>query len=145
MNQGASPSQAAIVLVLLLGWVVGASGRGAAELCRNPREIAAEAGWTTAVRCASSEAESPAYRLRGPALLLFGQPLDVNEIDARALEVLPGIGPSRAQAIVAARSAGPFGSLAELERVPGIGPVTVARLAGWAEVAPSSNHFPEEE
>ncbi len=145
MNQGASPSQAAVVLVLLLAWVVGASGRGRAEPCRNPGEVAAEAGWTTEVRCELNGPGSALSGLRGPVLLLFGQPLDLNEADAQALEVLPGIGPSRARAIVAARSEGPFGSLAELESIPGIGPVTVARLAGWAQVVPSFDRFPEEE
>jgi competence protein ComEA len=63
----------------------------------------------------------------GAARLLFGLPLDLNRADPRDLEVLPGIGPARARAIVAAR---PFCRAADLARVPGIGPATLRRLAG---------------
>ena len=64
---------------------------------------------------------------RGAARLLWGLPLDLNHEDPRALEALPGIGPSRAHAIAAAR---PFCRPSDLERVPGIGPITLHRLAG---------------
>ncbi|RIL07121.1 MAG: DNA-binding protein [Proteobacteria bacterium] len=70
--------------------------------------------------------------LAGAAGLLFGIPLDVNRADARALEALPGIGPTRADAIVRARDAAPFCRVEELTRVAGLGPVTVARLAPFA-------------
>ena len=63
----------------------------------------------------------------GAARLLWGLPLDLNRENARALEALPGIGPTRAQAIVAAR---PFCRPADLARVPGIGPVTLRVLRG---------------
>lgn len=54
---------------------------------------------------------------------------DVNSAPARHLLLLPGVGPVRAEAIVADRErAGPYRSLAELERVRGVGPRTVARL-----------------
>jgi competence protein ComEA len=64
---------------------------------------------------------------RGPARLLWGLPLDLNREDERTLQVLPGIGPSRARAIVAAR---PFCRAEELLRVPGVGPATLRRLLG---------------
>ncbi|OYV71503.1 MAG: hypothetical protein B7Z72_06835 [Gemmatimonadetes bacterium 21-71-4] len=55
--------------------------------------------------------------------------LDVDRASARELQQLPGIGPALAARIVAYRdSNGPFGSLARLRRVKGIGPVTSARL-----------------
>lgn len=63
----------------------------------------------------------------GAARLLWGLPLDLNHEDERALAALPGIGPSRARAIAAAR---PFCRPSDLARVPGIGPVTLRRLAG---------------
>ena len=63
----------------------------------------------------------------GAARLLWGLPLDLNHEEPRTLETLPGIGPRRAQAIAAAR---PFCRLADLARVPGIGPATLRRLAG---------------
>ena len=71
----------------------------------------------------------------GAARLLWGLPLDLNHEDARALEALPGIGPGRARAIVTSR---PFCAIAELDRVAGIGPVTLRRLAGRVRVEPAS-------
>jgi len=72
--------------------------------------------------------------LRGPARLLFGLALDANTADAAALESLPGIGPGRAGAIVAARERAPFRRLEDRLTVPGIGPRTLAGLAGHLEV-----------
>ena len=69
--------------------------------------------------------------MRGPARLLYGLRLDVNRAPARSLEALPGIGPHLAEAIVAAR---PFGSLADVRRVPGMGPSRLARVAPYLEV-----------
>lgn len=55
--------------------------------------------------------------------------VDVNTADAAVLEGLPGIGPSKAQAIIAWRTAnGPFKSLDDLDQVDGIGPSTLANL-----------------
>jgi hypothetical protein len=68
---------------------------------------------------------------RGAARLLWGLPLDLNREEARAIEALPGIGPGRARAIVAKR---PLCTLADLDRVSGIGPVTLRRLAGKVSV-----------
>ena len=63
-------------------------------------------------------------RLPGAAQLTLGSRLDVNGASAADLEAVPGIGPVLAGAIVEERSrGGPFSSLADLERVPGIGPV----------------------
>ena len=64
---------------------------------------------------------------RGPARLLYGAPLDANREPAEVLALLPGIGPARARAIVSAR---PLCSLAELDQVSGIGPVTLRTLRG---------------
>jgi competence protein ComEA len=69
--------------------------------------------------------------LRGPARVLFGLGLDPNRADAASLEALPGVGPARAQAIVDERAQGAYRSLADLGRVPGIGPVTLRRAAPW--------------
>jgi competence protein ComEA len=65
-------------------------------------------------------------------------PLDLNRADAAALESLPGIGPVLAASIVADREAhGSFHSLQDLERVKGIGPRAVERLAGRVVVGPT--------
>lgn len=55
--------------------------------------------------------------------------VDVNEADERELDRLPGVGPALARAIVEDRKRnGPFSSIADLERVPGLGSSKVARL-----------------
>jgi competence protein ComEA len=57
----------------------------------------------------------------------------LNTASAEVLAQLRGIGPARAQEIIADRKRrGPFRTLDELARVRGIGPATVARLRGLA-------------
>jgi len=66
------------------------------------------------------------------ALLLAG--VNVNTANPNELEALPGIGPSKAAAIVDYREAnGPYGSLNDLDAVPGIGPSTLANISSQVE------------
>jgi len=61
--------------------------------------------------------------------------VELNAASAAELQLLPGIGPTLAERIVADRDdVGPFASVEELQRVPGIGPKTVAGLAPHARV-----------
>jgi competence protein ComEA len=56
-------------------------------------------------------------------------PINVNTADAELLVELPGIGPSRAEAIIEEREAnGPFENADDLARVSGIGTATVDRM-----------------
>ena len=56
--------------------------------------------------------------------------VDLNTADAAELQLLPGVGPARADAIVRDRAArGPYRTLDELDRVPRIGPRTIAGLS----------------
>jgi competence protein ComEA len=56
-------------------------------------------------------------------------PVDVNRATAGELDVLPGVGPATATAIVTERDRnGPFLSVDDLERVPGIGPAKLDAL-----------------
>jgi competence protein ComEA len=56
-------------------------------------------------------------------------PVDLNRASADELDVLPGIGPATAAAIVDERNRnGPFASVDDLERVPGIGPAKLAAV-----------------
>jgi len=71
----------------------------------------------------------PGEPLAGAVRLVFALPLDLNHADATALDALPGIGAGRAAAIVRARRERPFCRVEELDRVPGIGLATIARLA----------------
>ncbi|MGE4649575.1 MAG: helix-hairpin-helix domain-containing protein [Myxococcota bacterium] len=90
--------------------------------CPRPAEFAGEGGVTRHVVCGGGGRGS----LRGPARLLYGQPLDLNRTPASSLEALPGVGPGLAQKIVAAR---PFASVGALRGVGGIGPRRFSRVA----------------
>jgi DNA uptake protein ComE-like DNA-binding protein len=58
------------------------------------------------------------------------KPVDLDLATAQEIEMLPRIGPALARRIVANRdSLGPFGSLAALKRVKGMGPASLDRLA----------------
>ena len=62
-----------------------------------------------------------AARLTRP--LLPGERIDLNRADVTEITRLPRVGPALAQRIVAWRGQhGPFGSLARLDSVPGVGP-----------------------
>lgn len=66
----------------------------------------------------------------GPARPADDAPLDLNRATAEELEELPGIGPSRAAAIVEHRERnGPFAVPGDLRGVPGIGEATFQNLA----------------
>jgi len=80
-----------------------------------------------------------AVALVGLLLLLAGAPafaegslqgvVNVNTASSEELELLPGIGAARAEALIAAREAkGSFESLEELLEVKGIGEASLARL-----------------
>jgi comEA protein len=57
------------------------------------------------------------------------QPVDINHADATQLTTLKGIGPKKADVIIAYRNAhGPFKTVDDLAKVKGIGPKAVARL-----------------
>ncbi|MGM0914542.1 MAG: ComEA family DNA-binding protein [Pseudomonadota bacterium] len=57
------------------------------------------------------------------------EPINVNTAGAELLAELPGIGPSKAAAIIEDREAnGPYASAEDLTRVSGIGDGTVANL-----------------
>jgi competence protein ComEA len=59
--------------------------------------------------------------------------ISINAADATQLDALPGIGPVTAARIVEDRAAnGPFGSIDDLDRVPGIGSATIEELRAAA-------------
>lgn len=56
--------------------------------------------------------------------------LDINAANQEQLASLPGIGPSKAEAIISSReTGGRFNNLEDLQRVKGIGAKTAERLA----------------
>jgi competence protein ComEA len=58
-----------------------------------------------------------------------GSPLNLNSATTAELDALPGVGPVLAQRIVDHRKQGPFTSVDQLDDVPGIGPARAAELA----------------
>jgi competence protein ComEA len=68
-----------------------------------------------------------ALSLLAPALVFAGTPVDINIADAATLaEAIKGVGPAKAQAIVAYREKhGPFKSVDDLTLVSGIGTKTI--------------------
>jgi competence protein ComEA len=55
-------------------------------------------------------------------------PIDVNAAALEELTRLPGIGPTTAKHIIDARSEHPFKTLADLDKVKGIGPKTLEKI-----------------
>lgn len=60
--------------------------------------------------------------------LVWAASIDVNTADAKTLETLNGVGPAKAAAIVEYRTKnGPFKTVDDLEKVPGIGAATISK------------------
>jgi Helix-hairpin-helix motif len=119
------------LLVVEVGRAVFAPASDRLPPCDHPSEREASAGHTRRVACEALGGPE----VRGPARVLFGLGIDPNTADAAALEALPGVGPARAEAIVAGRADGAYRSLADLGRVPGIGTVTLRRAEPWLAFA----------
>lgn len=69
--------------------------------------------------------------------------IDINTASQATLETLPGIGPSRADAMIQYRQEhGGFKSPDELQNIPGIGPKTWAKLAPYVYVQSSHGQKP---
>lgn len=67
-----------------------------------------------------------------------GLTVDPNTATAAQLELLPGIGPSRAAAIIESRNTmGPFRTVEDLARVHGIGPATVEGVRPYVRIRPA--------
>jgi competence ComEA-like helix-hairpin-helix protein len=70
----------------------------------------------------------------------FAAQVNINTADASLLDTLPGIGPTKAAAIIDYRTAhGPFAAIADIQNVKGIGPATFATLEPLITVQPSAD------
>ena len=84
------------------------------------------AGPSQAENCLSGRAAPP---FPCPTTPQAPAPLNINTASITELDALPGIGPTRAAAILHYReSHGPFDSVEQLVRVPGLGSAALARL-----------------
>ncbi len=91
---------------------------------------------TTPAAAASRDAVGPAHRAvaeNAQATAPAEQPaaagvVNVNEATLQQLVLLPGVGPARAQAIIAHREQRPFRRVDDLLQIRGIGRVTLERL-----------------
>jgi competence ComEA-like helix-hairpin-helix protein len=99
--------------------------------------IAPHVAFSGAAERVGRGAEAPQYHqppcgeTSAPPPHCLPAPLDVNTASLTELDALPGVGPSRAAAILQYREQhGRFASADDLARVPGIGPAAVARLRG---------------
>lgn len=91
-----------------------------------PASAAAE-GKPAAGRSAAAEV--------APAPAMADGVVNINDAASEQLELLPGVGPSRAQAIVAFRKTHPFKRVEDLQRIKGIGKKTFARLRPLITIA----------
>jgi competence protein ComEA len=72
---------------------------------------------------------------------VLGIPVPLNQADAEALAVIPGISQNLAQRIVEFRdSNGPFRSFNDLERVKGVGPKKLERLRACLSLTETSQN-----
>jgi len=79
-----------------------------------------------------------------PLAAIALEPVNINTADAAALQQVNGIGPAKAKAIIEYRKEhGPFATIDDLTKVPGIGEKSLAHMkpqltAGTATTAPAS-------
>lgn len=120
MNLSRDETRALGFVALLLALSAGV------RLIDRPRPVTLEgAGVDIGALEAASRAAAEA---KGPEPLRPGEKLDPNSARLEDLLRLPRIRRTTAQAILAARSAQRFESIADLDRVPGVGPVA---LEAW--------------
>jgi competence protein ComEA len=65
----------------------------------------------------------------------FGGTVDVNTASVEQLMEIPGIGPSKANAIVAYRAKNPFATIDEVKEVKGIGDKLFAKISPYLTVS----------
>lgn len=98
--------------------------------------------------CARPSSAAPASKMQEPPAVTVGAPqtkpaalatssgvVNINEASSEQLQLLPGVGPSRAEAIVTYRKSHPFKRVEELTRIKGIGRKSLLRLRALLSVS----------
>lgn len=80
---------------------------------------------------------TPSFPTRSSKLQPGDPPIDVNTAPLAELQRLPGVGPTLAQRILAGREQTRFKSVEELRRIKGIGLKTLERIRPFVKVTPS--------
>ncbi len=84
---------------------------------------------------AAQHAPEPVQAAAWDRRLAEARTVDVNHAGVAELERLPGVGPALAQRIIVSREReGLFRDVDELQRVPGIGPNTLDTIQGYVRV-----------
>ncbi|NOX98228.1 MAG: helix-hairpin-helix domain-containing protein [Verrucomicrobia bacterium] len=85
-------------------------------------------------------AASEATQIEAVATTVAQDGIDVNSADAEGLQVLPGVGPKLADAIIKSRKTdGPFLKASDLLRVKGIGAKKLEKMMPYLRFVPSEN------
>jgi competence protein ComEA len=97
-----------------------------------------QVGWVEAEEGSHAACNAPAGTpLPAGATLTVGGRLDLNSASAADLALIPGVGPSVAQALIDARGArGGFASWEDVDAVPGVGPARMEALQAATELRP---------
>ncbi len=125
-------------------WVCGAilvgSGIGAFQQAGRPKMefVAGDTDKSPAPNAPKPASAVPGGQASAVGVLPDGR-IDLNTADERLLDTLDGIGPAKARAIVENRLAhGPFRTVQELDRVKGIGPAMLSKIAAKVAVQTTS-------
>ncbi len=121
-----SPERRAVLLLLSLAVV----GQGVRYLITRPSEPPGQVQLLSVLPPGSPGAQK-ANAMRQARPLRPGERVDADAADASELARLPRVGLALAKTIVANRDThGPFGTLAGLDRVPGVGPGLLRNVGG---------------
>jgi competence protein ComEA len=133
-------------VLVLVGWRVSAPSTADVAWASSPDAPAPAPASTdpldadSALAPAASVDAAPSIDAPRPALELLADGaviVDLNTADEDELCRLPGIGPTRARAILALRTKlGRFKSVDDLARIKGIGRTLLRRLRPWTRIGP---------
>jgi competence protein ComEA len=91
---------------------------------------------STAVQDKGAPTASPSTSSKAAAKLAPGQKININKASFKDLDLLPGIGPTKAQAIIDYRTQqGPFKSIEDIQKVKGIKAESFSKIKDYIKVS----------